>query len=58
MTWVLVAAVVLAVTYEIVAAVRTGARDIPTISQLIWAGSKRTPIIPFLCGLLAGHLFA
>lgn len=27
-----------------------------TISELMWAGSKR-PLLPFLFGLLCGHLF-
>lgn len=28
----------------------------PTISQILWKASLRYPLVPFLLGLLAGHL--
>lgn len=56
LTWLLIGAVALALLYEILAARRHDPR--PTISEIVWAASKRTPIVPFLAGVLAGHLFA
>lgn len=28
-----------------------------TISQIVWSLSKQSPILPFVAGVLAGHLF-
>jgi hypothetical protein len=49
----LIVGVALAVTYELLAAF--GAND-PTISEIIWT-ANRHPIVPFLFGVVAGHLF-
>ena len=40
--------------YEIYALLDTKPDD--TISEIVWAMSKR-PLVPFLFGLLMGHLF-
>ena len=59
LTWMLVVGVGLLLTYEIIAAVRNAPTYDPlTISQLIWRGSTKTPFIPFMFGVLMGHLFA
>lgn len=55
--WLLVIGLALVVTYEIYAAIRTSDSP-PTISQIVWRVSAKNPIVPFLAGLLAGHLFA
>jgi len=28
-----------------------------TISEVIWSVASQHPLVPFLCGLVAGHLF-
>lgn len=61
MTWnlwtmILAASCVLIVTYEIVAAARHSATT-PTITGIVQFISRR-PIVPFMIGLLMGHLFA
>lgn len=33
------------------------ARDEETVSQVIYQWAQRWPIIPFLAGMIAGHLF-
>ncbi len=55
MVYLLVLGVVCLVVYEVWAAVTKRG---PTISQLIWGLSRKSPIVPFLMGLLMGHLFA
>jgi hypothetical protein len=40
--------------YEIVAAVTAPPGD--TLSEIVWRLSSR-PIVPFACGILAGHFF-
>jgi hypothetical protein len=49
----LIVGVALALTYELLAAFGTGD---PTISQLVWTANSH-PIVPFLFGVVAGHLF-
>ena len=53
-TWLLIVAVALALVYEAWAALTHKAL---TISQMCWRVSKDHPIVPFLAGLLCGHLF-
>ncbi len=40
--------------YEVIALL-TGGKQ-PTLSEMVWRAS-RNPVVPFLAGLLAGHLF-
>ena len=54
MTWLLIVAVALALVYEGWSALTLKE---PTISQMVWRVSKDHPIVPFLAGLLCGHLF-
>ena len=62
MTYVLVAAVVLALVYEVFWIVKEaksgGAIQGLTISELVWHISTKRPIVPFAFGFLMGHLFA
>jgi len=55
LTWVLIAGLLIIVTYELIAAIRN---KTPTISEYVWILSAKNPIVPFLFGLLMGHLFA
>ena len=55
MLWLAAGGLVLLTVYEVWAAISHKA---PTLSQWIWALSARSPIIPFLFGLLMGHFFA
>ncbi len=43
----------LLITYEAWSAISHRA---PTISQLVWKASLRYPLVPFVLGMLAGHL--
>jgi len=54
MTWLLYAAIALALIYEAWALKTTVPGD--TISELVWRASKR-PLVPFACGFLMGHFF-
>lgn len=62
MIWLLVAAVVLALVYEIYWIVEQsrsgGTLQGNTISELIWHVSTKRPIVPFAFGVLMGHFFA
>ncbi len=42
------------VAYEALAYYSHGA---DTVSEVIWRASTKHPVIPFMIGLLAGHLF-
>lgn len=55
MTWLLVGGVLALVVYELIAAVK---QHPPTISELVWRASSRTPFLPFMFGVLMGHFFA
>ncbi len=58
LTWVLIGAVVALFVYEFVAAAQNAVGFDPlTISQLIWRGSELGPALPFVFGILMGHLF-
>jgi hypothetical protein len=61
-TYVLVAAVVLALVYEVFWIVKEaksgGAIQGMTISELVWHVSTKRPIVPFAFGVLMGHFFA
>jgi hypothetical protein len=51
-----IAALVLIIAvYDIVAAVKGG--NPATISGWFWRNSKQYPMIPFLSGIVAGHLY-
>lgn len=41
--------------YEVVAIANRPDGD--TISEMTWAGAKKRPLVPFLAGVVAGHLF-
>lgn len=43
------------IIYDLVAYLRVG--NVGTVSSVIWGWSKLYPIIPFLTGVLMGHLF-
>ena len=62
MTYVLVAAVVLALVYEVTMIVReansNGTIKGLTISEIFWRVSAKRPVVPFAVGFLCGHLFA
>lgn len=32
-------------------------RDKRTVSEVIWAATRRSPLVPFLFGMLMGHFF-
>jgi peptidoglycan/LPS O-acetylase OafA/YrhL len=53
--WLIVAVVVLAAAYDVIAMLQGGVQA--TISRRVWFWSKDMPIIPFLVGVLCGHLF-
>ena len=52
---VLVCVVLLLLAYDAAALVLGGVQA--TISRVILEWSRKYPIIPFLCGVLCGHLF-
>jgi hypothetical protein len=60
--YVLIAAVVLALGYEVVAIVREtrsgGTLEGLTISEIVWHVSTKRPVVPFAFGFLMGHFFA
>jgi hypothetical protein len=62
MTYVLIAAVVLALVYEVYWIVTesksNGTVQGMTISELVWHVSTKRPIVPFAFGVLMGHFFA
>lgn len=58
LTWVLIGAVIALFAYEFIAAANNAPSWDPlTISQLIWRGSAVGPALPFVFGVLMGHLF-
>ena len=54
MIWLLAIYITLTLIYEVWAAVT---QKVPTISQYCWRISKDYPLLPFLAGMVAGHLF-
>lgn len=52
---VVLAVVVLVLAYDLYAYLKGG--QAATVSWVIWTASKDTPVIPFLSGVLCGHLF-
>lgn len=54
--WLIAAGLVLLLLYEVIAA-KNNADAHLTISQLVWKASARSPILPFIFGVLMGHLF-
>jgi len=46
--------IVLALGYDMWAAMR---RPGGTLSESVWRASLRRPVVPFLAGVLCGHLF-
>ena len=52
---VIIGAVVALVIYDVIAYVVGGLKA--TISAVIWDWSKRYPFVPFVVGILMGHLF-
>jgi Na+/phosphate symporter len=53
MIWILILGIVLIVTYEVWAIRRKAPGD--TITEIFQKASKK-PLLPFLAGMLAGHL--
>jgi hypothetical protein len=57
LSWFLIGGVAILFIYEFVAAYQNAVGHDPlTISQLIWRGSELGPALPFVFGLLFGHL--
>ena len=53
--YVLGGAVVVMLIYEVIALWNHQAGD--TISEIVWNYATKRPLVPFLLGLLMGHLF-
>lgn len=54
MHWILIALGAVLIIFDIVLATTN---VLPTISETIWLWCAKHPIVPFACGVIAGHLF-